>query len=187
METFVFRERGERSLPADLALRVAKPRGRPRVEYMFRVKSPEDVERLRRLGFPCALLTSEWVSSNGYPQRFGPLLFTAQETVDNLAESVFPVIPVKDKEALTEPRFEEFVTFLLKVDTLAARAVLRRNSGKYNPSELYRRFRNEGLERLATKVNLQEFVPALPRVGESLSTADLDWVESNNPPTQLSQ
>ncbi|HLM69951.1 MAG TPA: hypothetical protein VK423_01015 [Thermoplasmata archaeon] len=180
LETTLFREAGEHPLPRAVAVPVPKPKGRPRVGYLPRVQSVEDVERWRRRGLPLALLTSDWVTQNGYPEKFRPLLFVYADLA-NQVQSRYRVVPVRDRDALREPGFEEFVTFLLKVDTLAARAVVLRNQGKYNPSELYRRVRNEGLERLATKVRLQEFVPGLPVVGEQLPEADLAWVERNNP------
>jgi hypothetical protein len=181
LETAVLREEGEHPLPRDLARPVSRPNHRPRVAYEFHVKSEKDVERLRRRGLPFALLTSEWVTAHGYPQGFRPLLFASHEAARSVVESAFRVVPVRDREALVDPKFEEFATFLLKVDTLAARAVVQRNRGKFDARELYRRVRNEGLERLATKVRLQEFVPGLPVVGESLPKEDLEWVERNNP------
>lgn len=79
---------------------------------------------------------------------------------------------------------EELVTLLLRFDPLAARVVARRNRLGIDPHELYRRVRNEGLEGPATKVRLQEFAPALPKVGTSLPREELRWIERNNPPLQ---
>lgn len=180
-ETALVREPGEHSIPRELAVPTEKPRGKPRTDYDLFVRSERDVEFWRRRGLPLVLLTSEWVTQNGYPEKFRPLLFTVAAVARKLKESKFRVVPVKDTEALRNPKFEEFVTFLLKVDTLAAHAVVHRNVERLNRAELYRRVRNEGLERLATKARLFEFVPDLPRVGEPLSKEDLEWVERNAP------
>ncbi len=185
LESALFREPGEHPLPRGMLTPAPKSRGRPREVYRPQVRSPEDVRLLRRRGVPLALLTSDWVTENGYPEKFRPLLFVYADLA-NQVQSRYRVVPVRDRDALREPGFEEFVTFLLKVDTLAARAVVLRNQGKFNPTELYRRVRNEGLERLATKVRLQEFVPGLPVVGEQLPEADLAWVERNNPELTVS-
>jgi len=186
LETTVHRNAGERPPPRSLATPVAKPKGRPRLDYEFRVRTEGDVDRLRRRGLPVVLLKSDWVTANGYPEKFRPLLFTHEGFRPRLVESRFRVVPVRDADALRAPGFPEFVTFLLKVDTLAARAVLTRNRGRFDPNEVYRRVRNEGLERLATKVRLQDVVPALPVVGVPLPAEDLAYVERNNPPLALS-
>ena len=88
----------------------------------------------------------------------------------------------QDGEALRDPGVEELVALLLRFDPLAARVVAVRNRVDLDPNELYRRVRNEVLERAATKVRLQEFARALPVVGEPLPREELEWIERNNPP-----
>ena len=181
-ETALVREPGEHSIPRTLAVPSQKPRGKPRTDYDLFVRSERDVEYWRRRGLPFVLLTPEWVTENGYPEKFRPLLFTVKAVAEKLKESKFRVVTMKDADTLRDPKFEEFVTLLLKVDTLAAHAVAHRNMGRFRPAEVYRRVRNEGLERLATKARLFEFVPDLPMVGEPLPKEDLEWVERNTPP-----
>jgi hypothetical protein len=164
-----------------MLLPVPRSRGRPRREYRPRVRTAEDVQRLRRHRVPAVLLTAEWVSRSGYPVRFPSWLLLPAELTAKVS-SDFRVLPVHDASALRDPGVTELVTFLLRFDPLAARVVASRNRAKIDPHELYRRVRNEGVERAATKVRLQEFAPALPRVGEALPREELLWVEKNNPP-----
>jgi len=100
-----------------------------------------------------------------------------------VSSSAYSRVLVRDRDALRSPGFEEVLTFLLKVDMLAARELARRNAGKFDPNELYRRVRNEGMEERATKVRLQEFVPGLPKVGEPFPKDELDWADRNVPAT----
>jgi hypothetical protein len=158
-----------------------KARGRPKREYRPHIRSAGDVEQLRRHGVPAFLLTSEWVTKSGYPVRFRPWL-ALPEGLSTKVSSDYRILPVKDGEALRDPGIAELVTLLLRFDPLAARVVAKRNRLKLDPYELYRRVRNEGLERPATKVRLQEFVRAIPVVGSRLPREELRWIERNNPP-----
>ena len=180
LEASLLRETGERPLPSPMLVLVRRGRGRPRAEYRPRVRSPEDVEVLRRHRVPALLVTSEWVSESGYPVRFRPWLALPEELAGKVT-SDYRVLPVKDGDGLKQPGVVELVTLLLRFDPLAARVVARRNRRTIDPHELYRRVRNEGLERAATKVRLQEFAPALPVVGSPLPREELRWLERNNP------
>jgi hypothetical protein len=186
VESQLLREPGERLVPGEMLAQVPKSRGRPRAEYRPVVRSQEDVDRLRRRHVPMFLLTSDWVTESGYPMRFRPWLVVSAKLAGKVSSS-FRVLPVKDEGALQKPGLEELATFLLQFDPLAARVVVSRNRAKLNPSELYRRVRNEGLERAATRVRLQEFSAALPSVGPPLPVGDLEWVERNNPPLTAGQ
>jgi hypothetical protein len=155
-------------------------RGRPRKEYRPRIRTAADVARLRRHRVPAVLLTPEWVTRSGYPVRFAPWLVLPRSLAPRVT-SDFRVLPVRDESALDAPGVAELVAFLLRFDPLAARVVARRNRAALDPNELYRRVRNEGLERPATRVRLQELAPAIPRVGEALPKEELSWVERNNP------
>ncbi len=127
------------------------------------------------------LVTSEWVTKSGYPVTFRPWL-AVSEKLSRKITSEYRILPVRDADALRQPGLVELVTFLLRFDPLAARVVARRNRARLDPNELYRRVRNEGVEGPATKVRLQEFAPAIPKVGTPLPVGDLRWVERNNPP-----
>lgn len=180
IEAALFREPRERPLPREMLLAPGRARGRPKLEYRPRIRSAEDVEQLRRRRVPVFLLTPERVTEAGYPVRFDPWLALPEELARKVVTS-YRILPVKDGESLRDPGIEVLVTLLLRFDPLAARVVARRNRAHLDPLELYRRVRNEGLERSATKVRLQELSPALPRVGEPLPREELRWIERNNP------
>jgi hypothetical protein len=186
VEASLFREPGEHPLPREMLSPTVKVRGRPKREYRPRIRSARDVDRLRRHRVPALLVTSEWVSRSGYPVRFRPWLALPEE-LSTKVSSEYRILPVKDGEALRDPGIEELVTLLLRFDPLAARVVAKRNRLKLDPHELYRRIRNEGLERPATKMRLQEFVRALPVVGSPLPRDELRWIEQNNPALTESQ
>jgi hypothetical protein len=181
VEAGLFREPGERPFPREMLPPAVRVRGRPRRDYRPRVRSPKDVDQLRRHRIPAFLLTSEWVSKSGYPVRFRPWL-ALPEALSTRVSSDYRILPVKDGEALHDPGVVELVTLLLRFDPLAARVVAVRNRERLDPNELYRRVRNEGLERPATRVRLQEFSRGLPVVGDPLPREELRWVERNNPP-----
>jgi hypothetical protein len=181
VEASLLRDPGEHPLPSDLLRPAGRSRGRPRVEYLPNVRTAADAERLRRHGVPVHLLTSEWVSENGYPVTFRPWLVVSEKIVSKVA-SEFRVLPVRDEDAVRSPGLVEVVTFLLRFDPIAARLVAVRNRLDIDPHELYRRVRNEGLEAAATRVRLQELSPAIPKVGTSIAPRELAWIEKNNPP-----
>ncbi len=175
------REPGERPFPGAMQVVSAHRRGRPRREYRPRVRTADDVDRLRHHHVPALLLTPEWVTKSGYPVNFRPWLVVPEHLSGQFATE-YRTLPIKDEDALREPGMVELVTFLLRFDPLAARVVATRNRGSLDPNELYRRVRNEALERPATKVRLQEFAPAIPVVGTPLPQEELEWIEENNPP-----
>jgi hypothetical protein len=180
VEAGLYREPGEHPFRTAMRVPPARARGRPRAEYRPRIVSPQDVEQLRRHRVPAFLLTPEWVTECGYPVHFRPWLAVPEELASKVS-SDYRILPVKDGEALRSPGVVELVTLLLRFDPLAARVVAVRNRRRVDPHELYRRIRNEGLERNATKVRMQEFAPALPVVGTALPRDELRWVERNNP------
>lgn len=91
------------------------------------------------------------------------------------------VLLVKNSETVSADSLETLAALMLRVDRLAARALVERNRSKVNGSELYRMVVNEGLEREATKVRLQDFAKDLPVVGTPLDREELDWALGNNP------
>ncbi len=144
------------------------------------MRSVRDVAALRRHRIPAYLLTPEAVSEAGYPVSFRPWLLLPERLASQVT-SEFRILPVRDEEALaTGPGLPELVTFLLRFDPLAARVIASRNRAVLNKDELYRRVRNEHMERQATKVRLQDFCRSLPRVGESLPAEELRWIERNS-------
>jgi hypothetical protein len=186
LEGTLLRQRGEHPLPVALLRPASRRRGRPRVEYLPTVRTAEDAAVLRRHGVPLYVLTSDWVSRHGYPVEFRSWL-VVPERIAGKVTSALRILPVRDEEAVREPGLEETIAFLLRFDPIAARVVAVRNRRGLDPHELYRRIRNEGVESAATRVRLQEFSPAIPRVGTSISRRELAWVEKNNPPLRVSR
>jgi hypothetical protein len=145
------------------------------------VKNEHDVEVARRRGVAMALLTPEWVSASGYRESFRPLLFVWDQLAGQV-DAPYSRVLVRNPEVLRSRSMESLVTLLLKVNGVAARMVLARNPGKFDPNEVYRYVRNENLEEKATRVGFQDFVGTLPVVGEKPSRTDLRWMERNAPP-----
>jgi hypothetical protein len=183
LEGAILREPGERPLPSRLVHRAVRRRGRPPVECLPFVSSAEDAALLQRHGVPVQVLTSDWVTANGYPVEFRPWLLVP-ERIEKKFRSTLRMLPIRDEAALRQPGLAEMITFLLRFDAIAARLVAVRNRAALDPNELYRRVRNEGVEAAATRVRLQEFSPAIPRVGNSISRRELLWIEKNNPPLE---
>jgi hypothetical protein len=150
------------------------------VRYRPVVRSARDVERLRKRHVPLFLVTDRWVTESGYPTQFRPWLAVA-EALAGALESEYRLLPVRDAGALQDPGLPELIAFLLRFDPLAARAIALRNRARIDAHELYRRIRNEGLERAATRVRLQEVAPSVPEIGEPLPLEDLQWTDENNP------
>jgi len=172
LETGLFREPGEHSLPRDLAVPVSKTRGRPKLEYRLRVKSEADVVRLRRHGVPLALLTPELVAKNGYPLSFRPRLLVPS-SLRSVVETTFPTLELRDEETVRRMSVEDLVAVMLKVRRLAARQLVRRNLDRMDPVRLAERVFVENLLGSASRVRLSEFVAGLPQTVPSMPEADL--------------
>ncbi len=67
-------------------------------------------------------------------------------------------------------------------ERLAARAVLERNRASLNPGYLLKRVLTENLEERASSVRFFDLVPAIPRVGPSLTRAAVEHQLRKNPP-----
>lgn len=180
IEGSLVRDPRERPLPASMRSTAAVRRGRPRVRYRPVIRSPEDVRSLRAHGVPVYLVTDDWVTNSRYPVQFEPWL-AVPESIAGSIESGYRILRIRDEDALRRPGLAELVTWLLRFDPLAARAVALRNRDQISSLELYRRIRNEGLEGPATKVRLQQVMPAIPAVGQPLPAKDLAWADRNNP------
>jgi hypothetical protein len=155
-------------LEATLIARPARrARGRPRTRVRLDLRTAEDVETARRYGIPVYLLTPELVTGLGYPVVFPPRLLVAQE-VTAAVDTSFPRLVVSSTEAVRSPRIEDVIVALLRIDPLAARAVAVRNRRSVEPDQLLRRVVQAEVEGEATRVNLQELAPAIPRIGPVL-------------------
>jgi hypothetical protein len=176
----LFRDPREPTLPAVLVEPIRRRGGRPKVPVVLRVRTAEDVESLRSRNVPMFFLTPERISRAGYPMTFEPRLVVPRPMVSQVVTGL-RVLPVKNPETVRGDRLEALVTLMLRVDRLASRALAVRNRSEVNGSELYRMVVNEGLEREATQVRLQDFAKDVPVVGPALPREDLDWAVRNNP------
>ncbi|MCI4341056.1 MAG: hypothetical protein L3K11_01560 [Thermoplasmata archaeon] len=176
----LYRDARERALPTELVEQVRKRGGRPKASVVLRVRNAEDVETFRRRNVPIFFLSPEKVSSAGYPMTFEPRVALPRAMMGQVV-SELRVLPVKNTETVRLDRVETLVGLMLRVDRLAARALVERNLSKVNGSELYRMVVNEGLEREATKVRLQDYAKDVPVVGSALPRKDLEWALGNNP------
>lgn len=177
-----FRVTGERALPTHLVEPVKRRGGRPKRAVQVRVRSPQDVETLRRRKLPLFLLSSDEVTAEGYPIIFEPRLVLPESMVSQV-HTTLRLLPVRNEATARDASLETLATVMLRVNTLAARALLERNRPRVRPGELYRAVMNEGLARAATKVRFQDFAKELPLEGPQLSVGDLRWVMQNNPPS----
>jgi hypothetical protein len=109
----------------------------------------------------------------GYPVVFPPHLLVAR-AVEGAVDSSFPRLVVAAPEAALRPGIEDIVVALLRIDALAARGVATRNRASIDPVHLLRRVVQADVEREATWVNLQQFAPAIPKVGTPLPSAQLE-------------
>ncbi|MGI0132111.1 MAG: hypothetical protein ACREDK_03315 [Thermoplasmata archaeon] len=173
------RSPSDRSLPPVFA---PEPRAshRPRTRYVLRIRDEADVSAARKRGVPLLLLTDREMDRLDYPMRFPPVLFVPHDLRPVIAESSFRV-----KEAIAppaEPRDEDTVTYLLKLDPLAARAVLDRNLRKMDLDWLTIRITEEHLNSPATRVRMQDRLPKLVTVGDSWPRDQLARALARNRP-----
>lgn len=152
---------------------------RPKIRYRARLDSAADVEAARRERLPVYLLTPEIVSAFRYPSRFPPRLLVARE-VSDAVDSTYRRIEFLRRDAAWAPRFEDVVVAMLRVDPLAARALVKRNPGLLDPERLLVRVIEEDAAREATFVRLQEFSPSIPAVGEPIAAKALERSDRNN-------
>jgi hypothetical protein len=173
------RSPSDRSLPP-IFVPVAKAPHRTHKPYELRIQSETDVEVARRAKVPLFVLTASDVSRLRYPMQFPSVLFSTSEW---LAALRAPSFITKQAYALPEdPRDEDVITYLLRVDTIAARAVLDRNLRTIDRDLLTRRITEERLNARATRVRMQDRLPKLITVGESLPKQQLKHVLVRNQP-----
>ena len=180
VEATLLKSPAERRPPSDILQREARSSHRPPNRYHLVVRDERDVERARSLGIPVFALRDELVTMLGYPMRF-PSALVVPRSMRTAIESSLPILEFLHEEAVARPRIEDIIIALLRLDPLAARAVLQRNRDLVDLAYLVKRVYQENLEKEATLVRLQDFVP-LPSVGEALPAAALERVASSNWP-----
>lgn len=179
VERSLHRDRSDRRLPAVILVRQRAHAGRPRELFRLRIRSRDDARLARRAGLPVHLVTPEDTAAFGYAMTFPPRLVTAR-SLAGLVDTPYRVHPMESERDTLHPRLEDLVVVMLKIDPFAARAIALRNPEFIDPVRLLRRALQEGVEREATLVRLQEVCPGLPAVGESLPLNGLQTQDQNN-------
>jgi hypothetical protein len=169
----------DRSLPS-VFVAVPKVPHRTQKPYELHIESEQDVETARKAKVPIFALTASDVSRLRYPMQFPSVLFSTSEWLATLRA---PSFVTKEAYALPEhPRNEDVITYLLRLDTIAARAVLDRNLKTVDRDLLTRRITEERLNARATRVRMQDRLPKLVTVGDSLPREQLKRILVRNRP-----
>lgn len=166
----IVRSAADRSLPP-IFVAVPKVPHRPRTPYEIHIDSDRDIEIALRAKVPLFALAASEVSRLHYPMQFPTVLFS---TPDWLPALRAPSYVTKQAIAPPEqPADEDVVTYLLSMDTIAARAVLDRNLTTLDRDFLTRRITEERLNARATRVRMQEHLPKLITAGKPLARNQL--------------
>lgn len=142
-------------------------RGRPERKYRIRIHNLDDVRTARSLGLPIWAATGDLVSALGVPMVMPPTLAVWRPLLDAM-ETDFRTHGVEKLASATQPKIEDLAVLLLRFDPLAARAMLLWNREFVDSTRLLCAVIEEGAQRLATEVDLQEIAPGIPRVGPTL-------------------
>lgn len=164
---------GSRRLPRGILVPERRESHRPVGRFRLRLRTDKDILLARRGGVPVYLF-EPWLSEAlGYPLSFRPRLLVARDVIGAIAESAFPLLPFVDAEAARYPKVEDLIVAMLAIDPLGARRILRANSDRVDRVRLLRRIVREGVEEKATYARLQDLVPNLPTVGQSLPAREI--------------
>jgi hypothetical protein len=170
--------------PSDRSLSsvfVPEPRvtHRPPTRYTVRLRNVADVDSARKAKVPLFLLTDHSMERLRFPMRFPPVLFAA---ATHRAAVDAPWIVMESTAPPSKTRDEDLITYLLKLDPLAARAILDRNVQRLDLDYLTLRITEERLNVQATRVRMQDRLPKLVTLGESLPKHALNRVLARNRP-----
>jgi hypothetical protein len=179
VERALCRDRTDRRLPVGVLTKERRPRGRRKDRFRLALRDRSDVACARRAGLPLHLVTPDDVAAFGFPMTFPARLVVGRSLV-GLVDTPFPVHPMEAEPCALRPRVEDLIVVMLKVDPYAARAIGLRNPAWVDPDRLLRRVIQEGCEREATLVRLQEIAPGIPVEGRALPIAGLRSQDRNN-------
>ncbi|MDE1835071.1 MAG: hypothetical protein KGJ23_00475 [Euryarchaeota archaeon] len=168
----------DRHVPRALVLPERRPAHRPHRTFRLRIRTIEDAREAGRAGLPVHAIPPEVTAAWGFPRSGGTWLVVAKGLV-GLVGTSFPVLALRSEEAARRPTLEDLVVVLLMREPLLARALAMRHRKFLHPDRLLKRILQEDQERSATLVGLQELVPGLPRVGESLPRSSLELQDRN--------
>jgi hypothetical protein len=161
-ETVLLRESGERPLPPAFVAE-SHPFHRPKTRYRLRINSPNEVEPIRRTGLPISVFSPEKSEELGYPLEFKPRVIIAKE-LRSAVDTSLPIVSFADTEAAKNPKLEDYIVAMLRIDLIGARRITSVNREKIGNARLLKRVLQENLESQAYRVRLDEFAPGLPQV-----------------------
>jgi len=156
-----------------------RPRGRPIKRHQVRIGGAADVRRAREFGVPLHLVSPVDSAVFGYPLTFPPVVVVWRPLRDAVITN-FAIQEFESRAASLRPRVEDLAIILLRIDALAARAILLRNREFVWPSYLETRILEEDCAAEASHVRLQEITPNLPVVGVQLSSDVLARQDRNS-------
>jgi hypothetical protein len=180
LDIAVVRSPRERGVPRDLLIRDSRPAHRPRDRFAIRIRTVEDVARLRASGLPVFPLEDDHLEMLGYPMRFPPIVVAAR-VLEPAVRSDLKVLSFRSEEAALRPRIEDLVVAMLKFDPIAARAVFERNRALFDTAYLTKRIYQEDLERVATTARFHDVLD-LPAEGEAPPRAGIERLVRSNWP-----
>lgn len=125
-------------------------------------------------------IRDDMVTMLGYPMKF-PTILVVPGALRSVLESELPIVEFLSERAVTRPRIEDIMIAMLRFDSLAARALIRRNLDMVDKDYLAKRIYQEDLEEDATLVRLHEILPFRP-VGTSLPEDAIAKLDKANLP-----
>ena len=117
----------------------------------------------RRAGLPLSLLEPATIEALGYPLSFRPRLILSGSLAP-LVETRYRRLVVSDPEAARDPRWEDLIVAMLRIDALGARRIAHDHRSAIDPVRLLKRVLAENLEGRAYEIRLDEYAPGLPRI-----------------------
>jgi len=173
----------DRSIPKGLLRREGKDPHRPRSRYRLVIRSADDAQVAKRENLPVFPIRDDMVTMLGYPMRF-PAILVVPKAIRSALESSLPVVEFLSERAVTNPRIEDIMIAMLRFDSIAARALVRRNLDLVDKTYLVKRIYQEDLEEDATRVRLHELLPFSP-VGAPLPQEAIMKMDKANLPEGL--
>jgi hypothetical protein len=158
------REPGNTSRTPDIFVPEPVLSHRPPTRYrLARINSPKDVETARQAHLPISILEPKVIEALGYPLTFRPRLLIPSPLLP-LIETTYRIQIVADAEAARDPKIEDIIVEMLRIDVLGARRIAFDHRREIDPTRLLKRVLVENLEGRAHEIRLGDYAPGLPKV-----------------------
>ncbi len=159
-----------------------KPR-KPKKKFKLQINDKKDAEKALQSNIPILIVESEDTAILKYPMTIPKTIITPREYVDAIEtsfdiHSLQSTLPFQENNGLT-PKLEDTVTYILYLDPIAARAMVKRSEQNLDLKYLQKRIYQENLEEPATKARLQDFIN-LPEKGKPLEKEKLKEITRKN-------